>query len=85
MNQISIIDEATGFYYLVSLGNGMEKADYSLILQSLQEELASDSEIPVLLLERLVSLAIEKQFDTDRMVLVSDIKNILNNFGYRLN
>ena len=63
----------------------MEQADLSLILHSLQEELPSDYEIPVLLLERLVSLAIEKQFDTDRMVLVSDIKNILNNFGYRLN
>ena len=68
----------------MALRNDMDDSEIADIVESLKEVLQGDFEIPDLLLERLVSLAFEKQFNADRMILVTDIKDILDNFGYRL-
>jgi len=62
----------------------MDEVEIENLVDTLIQELDSEHEIPRVMLERLISLAFRKQFDSDRMSLVSDIKQILDNFGYRL-
>ena len=62
----------------------MDEVEIENLVDTLIQELDSEHEIPRDMLERLISLAFRKQFDSDRMSLVSEIKQILDNFGYSL-
>lgn len=62
----------------------MDEAEMDILVETLVQELDGGHEIPRVMLERLIALAFRKQFDSDRMSLVSEIKQILDNFGYSL-
>lgn len=60
----------------------MNEDDLQILVSSLTESLPPDAQISEVMLRKLLQLAFEKQHDSDRLVLVSGVKNILEQHGF---
>mgnify|MGYP006154215023 CR=1 FL=1 len=54
------------------------------VVKDLVGNIPNNSEFPEELLRDLVIVAFEKQFDSNRDVLISEVKSILSKYGYSL-